>query len=472
MGVWPRSARGVFGAWTGLACTGLVCAGLLAAALAGGIAAGAEPDGSDKTGDKTRTPMEKSRPDRLPDKPTVPPAFTIPIGGLGFSAPGSIYLGQRFSMASLDFLDEDRLLFTFRVPGLIHRQGKSGEDDGDERHIKAVVLALPSGVLQAEAVWALHDRSRYLWMLKDGRFLVRDRNQLEEGDATLELKPYLRFPGLLLGVDLNPSQELLVTNSHEPAQVKAKADEVASPSTASASIVRDQDSQQDPPRTEAPQPSLVVRILERETGKVMLVSRALSQVHLPINAEGYLELLPGRGMEWMVNLNKFGGGFAKLGEVESACTPSYDFISEREFMVNTCTRSDVRAMVAMAVDGRKLWEDQPSSSPVWPVMVTSADGSRLARESLAVNHSVNAFAPISFEDVKGQLVEVFDAATGKIVLAAPASPVFDAGGNVAISPSGRRVAVLSAGAIEVFELPAAPGIPPAPEPEQAAKPGP
>jgi hypothetical protein len=127
-------------------------------------------------------------------------------------------------------------------------------------------------------------------------------------------------------------------------------------------------------------------------------------------------------------------------------------------------------MVAMAIDGRKLWENLPTSSPVWPVMVTSADGSRLARESLAVNHSVNAFAPISIEDVKGQLVEVFDAATGKIVLAAPASPVFDAGGNVAISPSGRRVAVLIAGAIEVFELPAAPGIPPAPE--QAAKPGP
>jgi hypothetical protein len=42
----------------------------------------------------------------------------------------------------------------------------------------------------------------------------------------------------------------------------------------------------------------------------------------------------------------------------------------------------------------------------------------------------------------------------------PISPTFDAGGNVALSPSGRRLAVLNAGAIEVFDLPA-----PAPLPD-------
>jgi hypothetical protein len=38
--------------------------------------------------------------------------------------------------------------------------------------------------------------------------------------------------------------------------------------------------------------------------------------------------------------------------------------------------------------------------------------------------------------------------------------VLDAGGNVTISPSGRRVAVLNAGAIQIFELPAPPLLPP------------
>jgi hypothetical protein len=102
---------------------------------------------------------ERPLPDRLPDKPTLPPEFTIPIEPLGFSAPGAIYLGQRNALASLDFLDENRLLFTFRVPGLIHRE--PGDRDGsDERQIRAVVLSLPAGAVIADALWTVQDRMR------------------------------------------------------------------------------------------------------------------------------------------------------------------------------------------------------------------------------------------------------------------------------------------------------------------------
>jgi hypothetical protein len=37
--------------------------------------------------------------------------------------------------------------------------------------------------------------------------------------------------------------------------------------------------------------------------------------------------------------------------------------------------------------------------------------------------------------------------------------VLDMGGNAAISPTARRVAVVNAGAIQVFDLPAPPPIP-------------
>jgi len=449
-----------FGAsvWLAMAAWG-VCA------LASGDA---RAQGSKETRETGPT-LERSHPDHVPLRPTVPPAFIIPVDSFGFSPPASFYLGQRFSMASLDFLDEDRLLFTFRVPGLIHRQPRSGDDEeGDERHIKALVLALPAGTVEAEAVWALHDRWRYLWMLKDGRFLLRDRDELRQGDASLELKPYLRFPGPVLEVGMDPSQEFLVTNSREPAPTAPKASDAPGSATAGADVAADRDA----PKGREPLPNLVLRILRRDSGKVMLVSRVRSEVHLPINSDGYLELLPGRNADWVVNLNSFDGSSSKLGEVDSTCSPTYDFVSQREFLVTTCTRQDLRSLVAMSTDGRHLWEDLPSSSPVWPLYVMGADGSRLARESLAVNHPVTAFSPLSFDDVKGQLVEVFDSATGKIALAAPLSPIFDAGGNVAISPSGRRVAVLNAGAIQVFDIPAPAAMPAAPEQTQAVKSGP
>jgi hypothetical protein len=365
------------------------------------------------------------------DKPSQPPPLTIPVEPLGFSAPGPIYLGERFSFVSLDFLDENRLLFTFRVPGLLRRD--AGDDaESEERHIRAVVLTLPAGRVEAEALWTLHDRARYLWMLKDGHFLLRDRDGLQQGDASLELKPLLQFPGPLLWLEPDPSGQFLVTNSQEPAAATAK------PTT---------------------QGDLVVRILRRETGQVMLVSRSRAAAYLPINAEGYLESQRGNGMEWTLKMNYFSGGSSVMGRVDSACPPTYDFVSEREVLVTPCGPGGRCKLVAMAANGRRLWEDPASAAAVWPLVVRAPDGSRLARETLAVSHSVDAYSPIDMEEIKGQMIEIFNAADGKVALQTQASPMLDAGGNVAISPSGRRVAVLNAGAIQVFDLTAPPPLP-------------
>jgi hypothetical protein len=392
---------------------------------------------------------ERPLPDRLPDKPTLPPVFSISVEPLGFSAPGPIYLGQRNSLASLDFFDENRLLFTFRVPGLMHREAGSNEWS-DERQIRAVVLALPSGAVTAEALWTVHDRVRYLWMLRDGHFLLRDRDGIEQGDATLEMKPFLHFPGRLLWMEIDPSQQYLVTNSREPAEAVEKPGDVPSPPTAQASISEDGE--------KSGVPDLVVRILRRDSGKVLLVSRTRAAVHLPINSEGFVETLRGDGEQWLLNLSYFSGGSTVLGHVNSKCTPNIDFISQRQLLVTACDGAGGHRLVAMGTSGHRFWEDLTSPQAIWPLLVMAPDGSRLVRETLAVNHEINSYSPIDAEDIKGQLVRVFDAANGKVALDAPASPPLDAGGNVAISPSGRRVAVLNAGSIEVFELPAPPPV--------------
>jgi hypothetical protein len=397
-----------------------------------------------------------------PSKPPVtasqPPAFSIPVEPLGFFAPGAIYQGQRDSLVSLDFLDENRLLFTFHAPGLIRREGNPGID-GSERQIRAVALTL-QGTVTAEALWTLHDRGRYLWMLKDGHFLLRNQNELQVGASSLELKPALHFKGPLLWVEMDPTQRWVVTNSREPVESRPGPSDVASPTTASAEVTADG------PQTQT-KSEIVLRVLERETGRVMLLSRVRGTVHLPINGEGYLEALRGKGREWVVVLNYFNGGSRALGKVESVCTPSLEFASHREVLATTCNPDGSRWMAAISTDGRVLWTTAALSTQIWPRLVMSSNGLRMARETLMVTHGVDATSPLRFEDVKGQLVEIYDAADGKRALTAQASPVLDGGGNVAISPSGRRVAVLNAGAIQVFELPEASQMPPAGEMSEA-----
>jgi hypothetical protein len=365
--------------------------------------------------DSPAQPTKRKLPRRLPNKLSQPPKFSIPVQQLGFSAPGPLYLGQRNSLVSLDFLDEERLLFTFRVPGLIHR----GADAEDERQIRAVVLSLPTGAVLAESLWTVHDRNRYLWMLADGRFLLRDRDDLQIGNASLELKPFLHFPGPLLDLEMDPAQRLLVTNSREPSD----------------------------------QTDMVVRVLHRDSGQVMLVSRTNATVHLAFNADGYLESLRTKEDKWLLNLKYFGGGSTILGQVDSACSPLLDFIAPRKMLMTTCTDAGERKLVAMGTDGQRLWERQTPRATAWPLLVRSPDGSRIAWEALAISHEVNVSSPLDQEDIKGQMVEILNTSDGGIVLDAQASPVLDAGGNVAISPSGRHAAVLNDGQLQVFELP-------------------
>jgi hypothetical protein len=421
------------------------------------------PAGAQGHGDQVRPKPVRARliPDHFLPTPSIAPSWSIPVDPLGFSPPGPLYLGARNTLASLDFIGEDKLLFTFRVPGLLHRDPANGSLS-DERQIRAVVLDLPQGSVEAETVWTLHDRTRYLWMLSDGHFLLRDRNNLELGDETLQLKPFLQFPGPLLSVSLDPEQKFIVTNSHEPAKTAAKPGEVPSPATNAAGASA-------PPATppasddaegdSSGSTDTVVRILRRDSGNVILVSRTHTLVELPINSDGYVEDLRSQGWTWKLNLTGFDGGTKILGSVDSRCDPTEDFATKSELLITTCATDGSETLVAMTTAGRNLWADQIPAIAIWPEVTMAPNGQRIARETLGVAHPVNSYAPIDPDDIKGQWVTIYDAATGDLALETPASPALDSGGNVAISPSGRRVAVLNAGAIQVFELPAPPPLP-------------
>lgn len=401
---------------------------MAAAAVAGAI--GLVPQvAAQKNVEQNAIPEPRYLVDHFPEKPSLAPALKIALEPLGFTPPSSNYLGARNVFVSLDFLDEDHLLFSFRVPGLIHRDPKGG-GESEERQIRAVVLALPQGTVQAEALWTMHDRQRYLWPLKNGHFLLRDRNALLEGDSALTLKPYLDFPGALVSVDLDPSEKYIVTNSEEPTKS------------------RDADAQ----------PNKVVRVLRRDSGEVVLVNRVLNVEQVPINSTGYLENLRDRSPMWKLNLHAFSGGSRVLGSVASGCDPEERFLSESEILIEGCNDVGAQRLVAMTTDGRTLWIAQAPENQVWPQLTVAANGLRFAWTTLDTSKTMNNVTPLSSETVKEQSVTVFDAATGDIPLVSPLSPILDVGGNVAISPSGRRVALINDGAIQVFDLPAAPGL--------------
>ena len=144
-----------------------------------------------------------------------------------------------------------------------------------------------------------------------------------------------------------------------------------------------------------------------------------------------------------------------LGAIDSNCAPRNMFLSPQQVLATGCDDTGAIRLVSMSIDGRILWDDVNPATAVWPLAASHAHGKLATLETLAATHVVSTYAPLSNDDIKGQLVRILDADTGEVRFESPLSPVLDAGGNVAVSPSGRRIAVINAGAIQIFDLPAA-----------------
>jgi hypothetical protein len=286
--------------------------------------------------------------------------------------------------------------------------------------MRAVVLSLPEGKVASEALWSLPDPDRYVWMLKDGHFLLRDHDGLKIGDSSLQLKPLAALPGQFLSLQVSPDRKLAVIRSSESAGAVA------------------------------------TRTVQLDSGQVQVLnahSKSATE-ELPINAEGALETIHGKLDHWTLRVNGFGGGSKVLGDIESTCAPTSDFISEREIFVTGCNVARIPKIAGYSTTGALLWESETPAETISPLLVMAPNGSRFARETFVLWKPVKPGSEILWVNaVQGQAVRVYDAASGDIVLETQAAPVLDGGGNVAISPSGRRIAVLNNGAIQVFDLP-------------------
>lgn len=425
--------------WRNLRKQGLRLAAIVGALLGTGIFSLAQdiPLPSD---DYTPKLKKRNIPDHLPSAPSIPPAFSIAVTPLGFGAPGPTYLGRHYALASLDFLDANHLLFTFRAPGLMHRTLGEGADE--LRQMRAVVLNLPGGSIASEAVWTVPGLDRYVWMLKDGRFLLRDRGGLRIGDDKLATKPFLPLAGALVALQIDPTQKLLLASSYEPAKDTAGKSEGDPAAGQKASSLQD----------------IMTRLVDLDTGEVRSTQRATAPSALPVDADGHVVVVHDKLDQWSLRVNSFTGASRVLGHVESTCLPTLFLASEREILVTGCNPAHTPKLTAVSTtNGQQLWETEIPAPIVPPQLLASPDGSLLLRETVVFNQGVKPNAQtLWIKAVKGQVVRVFDAASGKLLLETPANPTLDGGGNVAISPSGRYIAVLNDGNIEVFDLPSGP----------------
>jgi hypothetical protein len=405
------------------------------------------------------------------DLPAAGPQERIPVGPLGYRPPGTLYMLSGRAFTSLDFIDAHHLLFTFHQPRLMRREPNPDRFD-DDQVIQALVLSLPGGAVQASAEWRMHDRWRYLWPLGGGKFLVRQKNSYSLTDASLKLHSYIDVPTPILSTEVSPDGRVLVIEhqyerhtAEQHHKLEAQAREYG-----------------EPPPPEDTQIT-VVNIASRE---VLAALRTASPISVPITSNGYVGLardkdeaqgLAGVGQDvgqdkgegqgvpkdkgaahfddqFLVRFVPFAGDSLILGRVASACTPHENFLNQKALVIESCgPKAGDIYLDAWTTEGKKLWTGRRDGHLVWPTFAYSRKGDRFALSMLHVSHLIDLLDSLNDEDVREQVIQVFDSATGALLLATNASPILTAGQNFALSDDGERLAVLREGAIEIYNLP-------------------
>jgi len=374
------------------------------------------------------------------------PVLAIPVGQMGFIPPNPSYLSHRFSFATLDFIDQDHLLFTFHVNKLLPRIPGDPADD-DDQLIHAVVLDVVSGKVLRQADWRMHDRGRYLWALRDGEFLVRVRNSLFFTDSSLALKPYLDFETELQGVQVSPARGLLMVEVKRVVPTKTEANGEGNGSAPSLLG----------PSEGAQREVTEMVLLRPGERKGLAGAKMLNPGTVPLLENGLLDVDEGKkAKEWVIVKKLLGNQRATVATVKSSCTPRLVMLSAHVVLSQGCpvhggNGDEVRAI--SLDNGEVLWGDYWQAKYIWPHFKLAEDGSRFGYESLEMNRDIGTMDAFGEDDVVGQPVGVFNTKTGDMVLVKDASPVLSAGQNFALSADGRRFAILRNGAIEVYDLP-------------------
>jgi hypothetical protein len=390
------------------------------------------------------TPWTLSGSSRSKAPPGVDPEERILVGPLGYRPPGALYMLSGKVFSSLDFIDAHHLLFTFHQPRLLQREANPGRSENDQV-IRAVVISLPSGEVQASSEWRMHDRSRYLWPVGGGKFLVRQRSAYLLTDASLKLSPYIDVATPVLETEVSPDGRILVIEheyerhtAEQHSKLEAEALQYG-----------------EPPPSEDTQ----ITLLNTASREVLGALHTELPIKVPITSAGYVGVKRDQGDAFLVRFMPFVGESVLLGKVASTCTPHETFLNQKALVIESCgPKSTDTFLDVWTTDGKKLWSGRRDGHQVWPTYAYATSGDRFAEGLLQVSHTIDLADSLNDEDVRAQVVQVFDVATGALLMATNASPILTAGQNFALSGDGERLAVLREGAIEIYKVPAPPAV--------------
>jgi hypothetical protein len=391
--------------------------------------------------------------DRKPVEKKSAAWLRFSMDSLGIPAFSNPFLSSGSSMLTVHFLDGSHLLVTYSLRTLVPRLRGDPRGD-DDRLVAAEIVDLPSGHIAARTEWRMHDHGRYLWKLREGRFLVRmgDRLYTMAPMANLAANdPFMRtvFPSAAMRpnvVDVSPDGGVVTLETVLDSPEENQSTVV---------LLGNQDTAQEKSQT-------VINFYRMRDGdkgaadfEMEPAGMTLSPqpVYIPVDADGYLWAEPLDDAMWNLTFDSYDGKTVRLGTVLSSCRPRVQMISRSEFLVMSCRGSDDNIRVASyGLDGRETWEEgRGGYGP--PTFAYAPRAARFAMSSTELDAPPPPEQPNAPPEAPRQEVRVYQDASGDLLLKVDCTPVFKTAENFDLSPDGMLAVVVRDGGIAVYKLP-------------------
>jgi VWFA-related protein len=359
------------------------------------------------------------------------PATQIDLAALGYGGLSAAARQSGGSNLSVDFLDSQHVLLTFNPKKLFKRLPECPPTHSD-RLIHAVVMEVPGGKVVRETDWYLHDLRRYVWSLGAGRVLLRRLNRLYEVNSSLEERLVFDSPTDLLWVAVTPDGKQIIVET--------------SAGTGAQNDPRDDNSRNDAKKKER----VKVSFLDANSLAAQRTIEVRGMISLEATSSGFADVRR-QGSAWLVEF-----GNANIARVKARRTPNLLYSSANTLLIGRCSISrEGYSVSAFTVTGTFLWRQHWEECRYSPVARDSEDGSRFAVGTVTIR-SGNAIQTSAGEESGDegleQHIQVFDTATGNSIVSVTAAPAVPNGQNIALSPEGRRLAVIAGTVMNVYEL--------------------
>ncbi len=370
-------------------------------------------------------------------EPQAKPTIQIDLSSVGYQGLAGMARLASQANISLDFVDDDHVLFTFDPKKLFTRLPDCPPSH-DDRLVHAVIFQVSTGKVVKQADWYLHDTRRYLWPLGSGQFLLRRLNSLYIVDASLKEKLLMTSPKEFLWLTVTPDGKQIIVETAEADKPKKDKSDAA----------------------KAKQ-QVKIEFLDVATLKVERTIKSDGIVTLEGASSGFADVSHGMsGKIWLVRFGPTTRQRENIARVRSQCVPDVFYSSSNTMLIGRCssTGSDY-SVSSFTVTGHRLWRQRWSEHRYVPKMKRSDDGSRFAVSTLMHVEATEAEAQDNDEDADtmghglDQMIQVFDTAGGTAVFSVKVSPVVMTAQNFSLSPDGRRLAALHDSQLQTYDLP-------------------